>query len=193
MLKKLQLLIFLLFILIVSIMAQDLQVTYVKKYPSQKEGKVKAYVHFKLNNVIMIRDAKVIDGQYGKFVGMPSIKVKEEWKDICFPITKDLRSHITDSILNDKFSSLETSKQKVDVTEIKIYRIKDAKGKVKAFCSITLNKVFVIKEIKIIEGSKGLFIGWPSYKKSGKYKTVVYPVKQKKEIEQLILKKYNQD
>jgi len=178
-----------------NLIADDLKVTYVKKFPVKREGsKVKAYVTFKLNNVILIRDAKIIEGKYGKFVAMPSKKYKGEWKDICFPITKKLRETINKAILEDKFGPISIAEQKVDITEIKIYKIKNPKGKVKAFASITLNDSFVIKDIKIIEGSNGLFIGWPSRRvKEGKYKKVVYPVKKKKEIEEAILNKYKQE
>lgn len=175
--------------------AEDLKVTFVKKEEVKNfKSKVKAYVTFKLNNVFVIEDAKIIEGKKGKFVAMPSEKYKNEWKDICFPLTKELRKSIEDAIINSKFGPIPTEKQKVNITEVRIFKTKSPKSKVKAFASITLNNSFVIREIRIVEGKNGLFIGWPSKREeSGSWKKIVYPVAQEQEIENIILKKYEEE
>ena len=52
----------------------------------------------------------------------------------------------------------------MQVSEIKIQLCPDRAGRLKAFCSITLDSTFVIHDIKIIEGDDGLFLAMPSRK-----------------------------
>lgn len=50
------------------------------------------------------------------------------------------------------------------ITEVKIFPRKDHDKKLKAFVTITLDDCFVVRNLKIIEGSKGLFVAMPSRK-----------------------------
>jgi stage V sporulation protein G len=52
----------------------------------------------------------------------------------------------------------------VEITEIRIKLMGDGSDKLKAFCSITVGNEFVIRDLKIIEGAKGLFVAMPSRK-----------------------------
>ena len=123
---------------------------------------------------------------------MPSTKYSGGWHDICFPNTKEMRTKIDDAILKNKFKPIPLSEQKVNLTEIRINKINNPKGKIKAFASITLNNSFVIKNIKIIDGSNGLFVGWPSKRnEEGRYRKIIFPVKDKRKIDNIIIKKYN--
>lgn len=62
------------------------------------------------------------------------------------------------------------------ITDIRVRKIQ-ASGKMKAVVSITLDEVFVIHDIKVIEGEKGTFIAMPSKKvQDGKYKDIVHPI-----------------
>ncbi len=47
---------------------------------------------------------------------------------------------------------------------------------IKGICSVTLNDQFCVKGVKVIEGSKGLFMALPSYKVGEEYKDVCHPV-----------------
>ena len=49
-------------------------------------------------------------------------------------------------------------------------------GSVKGVCSVTFNDQIAVKGVKVIEGSKGLFVAMPSYKSGDEYKDLVYPV-----------------
>ena len=63
------------------------------------------------------------------------------------------------------------------ITDTKIFPLKRKDSKVKAFASVTLDKVICITDIRIIDGSKGLFISFPQQKGSdGEYYDVVFPV-----------------
>lgn len=63
------------------------------------------------------------------------------------------------------------------ITDVRI-RIIDAEGnKLKALASITIDDCFVVHDIKVIEGSEGIFIAMPSRKiKDGTYKDIAHPI-----------------
>lgn len=52
-----------------------------------------------LDGVFVVSSLKVMSGAKGDWVAMPSQKVKDDYKDTCFPISKDLREHIFDAVL----------------------------------------------------------------------------------------------
>ena len=53
--------------------------------------------------------------------------------------------------------------EKMQITDVRVRKI-EKEGKMKAIVSITLDNEFVIHDIKVIEGEKGLFIAMPSRK-----------------------------
>ena len=78
------------------------------------------------------------------------------------------------------------------ITDVRIRKIaKD--GKMKAVVSITLDDEFVVHDIKVIEGEKGLFIAMPSRKTTtGEYRDIAHPINSetREEIQEIILKEY---
>jgi len=81
------------------------------------------------------------------------------------------------------------------IGDIRIRKVEN-KGKMKAVVSITIDEEFVVHDIKIIEGKKGLFIAMPSRKTSeGEYKDIAHPIKSetRESISNLILKKYEEE
>ena len=80
------------------------------------------------------------------------------------------------------------------ITDVRIRKVaKD--GKMKAVVSITLDGEFVVHDIKVIEGEKGLFIAMPSRKASdGEYRDIAHPVNSstRDTIQMTILEKYQE-
>ena len=69
----------------------------------------------------------------------------------------------------------------------------EKEGKMKAIVSITLDNEFVIHDIKVIEGEKGLFIAMPSRKAAdGEYRDIAHPINSgtRDMIQRVILDKY---
>lgn len=67
---------------------------------SEEGGKLKAYVDITFDDSFVIHGLKVIEGQNGLFVAMPSRRMPNgEFKDIAHPITPELRSLLTKEIL----------------------------------------------------------------------------------------------
>ncbi len=52
----------------------------------------------------------------------------------------------------------------MDITEVRVKLVEGGQDKLRAFCSITIDDAFVVRDLKVIEGSKGLFVAMPSRK-----------------------------
>ena len=80
----------------------------------------------------------------------------------------------------------------MNITDVRVRRVSD-EGKMKAVVSITFDEEFVVHDIKIIEGDKGLFIAMPSRKATdGEYKDIAHPIRSttREQMQQMILEKY---
>ena len=80
----------------------------------------------------------------------------------------------------------------MQITDVRVRTI-EKEGKMKAVASITIDDVFAVHDIKIIEGDKGLFIAMPSRKtKDGEFKDVAHPINSETRdmLQKLILDKY---
>ena len=65
-----------------------------------KEGKMKAVVSITIDDEFVVHDIKVIEGEKGLFVSLPSRRnVKGEWVEHCFPMTKELRAKLSAAVL----------------------------------------------------------------------------------------------
>lgn len=72
------------------------------------EGKMKAIVSITFDNEFVVHDIKVIEGQNGLFIAMPSRKTPDgEFKDIAHPINTDTREKIQSSILKAYEAAVE--------------------------------------------------------------------------------------
>jgi stage V sporulation protein G len=52
----------------------------------------------------------------------------------------------------------------MDITEVRIKLMEDSEDRLRAFCSITFDHAFVVRDLKIIEGTNGPFVAMPSRK-----------------------------
>lgn len=80
----------------------------------------------------------------------------------------------------------------MQITDVRVRKIAK-EGKMKAVVSITLDDEFVVHDIKVIEGDKGLFIAMPSKKAAdGEYRDIAHPINSstRENIQRIILKRY---
>ena len=80
------------------------------------------------------------------------------------------------------------------ITDVRVRKI-TKEGKMKAIVSITIDDEFVVHDIKVIEGEKGLFIAMPSRKAAdGEYRDIAHPINSttRDRIQTLILDKYQE-
>ena len=80
----------------------------------------------------------------------------------------------------------------MQITDVRVRKIA-REGKMKAVVSITLDDEFVVHDIKVIEGDKGLFIAMPSKKAAdGEYRDIAHPINSRTRgiIQRLVLDSY---
>ncbi|MCR5785328.1 MAG: septation regulator SpoVG [Eubacterium sp.] len=83
----------------------------------------------------------------------------------------------------------------MNITDVRMRKV-EKEGKMKAVASITIEDEFVVHDIKVIEGEKGLFIAMPSRKTpNDEYKDIAHPINSetRDKIQKLILDKYNSE
>lgn len=84
-----------------------MNITDVRVRKIAKEGKMKAVVSITLDNVFVVHDIKVIEGEKGMFIAMPSKKASDgEYRDIAHPINSETRDHMQKVILGAYEKSL---------------------------------------------------------------------------------------
>lgn len=81
------------------------------------------------------------------------------------------------------------------ITDVRI-RLIDHEGRVRAVASITIEDEFVVHDIKVIEGTNGLFIAMPSRKsQNGEFRDIAHPIaaETRTKIQDAILEAYNKE
>jgi len=82
----------------------------------------------------------------------------------------------------------------MQITDVRVRKV-TKEGKLKAVVSITMDEEFVVHDIKVIEGEKGLFIAMPSKKtQDGEYRDIAHPINSvtRERIQSVILEKYEE-
>ncbi len=80
------------------------------------------------------------------------------------------------------------------VTDVRVRKIL-TEGKMKAIVSVTLDNMFVIHDVKVVEGNKGLFVAMPSRKTpDGEFRDIAHPINSSARaiIETAVLQAYEQ-
>ena len=78
------------------------------------------------------------------------------------------------------------------ITDVRVRKV-EKEGKMKAVVSITIDDEFVVHDIKVIEGVKGLFIAMPSRKAAdGEFRDIAHPINSetRDHIQNIILEEY---
>ncbi len=80
----------------------------------------------------------------------------------------------------------------MQITDVRVRKL-TKEGKMRAVVSVTLDNEFVVHDIKVIEGDKGLFIAMPSKKATdGEYRDIAHPINSatRDKLQQIILDAY---
>lgn len=80
------------------------------------------------------------------------------------------------------------------ITDVRVRRV-DRDGKLKAVVSVTIEDCFVVHDIKVIEGDRGLFIAMPSKKaQDGTYRDIAHPIntETRDELQRMVLQYYEE-
>ncbi len=82
----------------------------------------------------------------------------------------------------------------MDVTEVRVFPVEE--DRLKAYVTITFDGCFVIRDLKVINGNKGLFVAMPSKKrKDGSYRDTAHPLNNQTRhmIETRVLEEYQKE
>ena len=82
----------------------------------------------------------------------------------------------------------------MQITDVRVRKVA-SQNRMKAIASITIDDVFVIHDIKVIESDKGLFIAMPSRKTpNGDFKDIAHPIntETREMLQKTIIDKYNE-
>ena len=89
-----------------------MNITDVRVRKVAKEGKMKAVVSVTFDDVFVVHDIKVIDGDKGLFIAMPSRRAGDgEYRDIAHPINSDMRDRLQSEILAKYEEAVKESRE----------------------------------------------------------------------------------
>ena len=80
----------------------------------------------------------------------------------------------------------------MEITDVRVRKV-NKEGKMKAVVSVTFDNEFVVHDIKVIEGDKGLFIAMPSRKTlDGEFRDIAHPISSttREKIQSHVLERY---
>ena len=79
----------------------------------------------------------------------------------------------------------------MDITDVKVFTVDE--DKLRAYVTITLDGCFVVRDLKVINGTTGLFVAMPAKKrKDGTYKDIAHPLnaEMRDKMEKIVLAEY---
>ena len=89
-----------------------MNITDVRVRKVSKEGKMKAVVSITIDGEFVVHDIKVIEGEKGLFIAMPSRKTAEgEYRDIAHTINSETRQQMQDIILTEYEKAIQTTEE----------------------------------------------------------------------------------
>ncbi len=83
----------------------------------------------------------------------------------------------------------------MEVTEVRIKRFEDPQGKLLGFASVTFDDCFVVHNLRVVSGEKGVFVAMPSRQlPNSKFVDVAHPVtnEMRAKIQQAVLRQFEQ-
>jgi stage V sporulation protein G len=89
----------------------------VRAYPiAEPKSSTVAFASVTINDIIGINGIRVVNGENGLFVAMPQTKdSNKEYRDIAFPVTKDLRLQLNEAVLDCYAAEKEKSQERASV------------------------------------------------------------------------------
>ena len=110
-----------------------MEITDVRLRKIETEGKLRAYVSITFDDSFVVHDLRVIDGNKGMFVAMPSKRLPNgDHKDIAHPINTEIREKIQNAVLDVYNRELEEApqvKEEVKEEEVKEEEVKEEEVK----------------------------------------------------------------
>jgi stage V sporulation protein G len=131
-----------------------MKITDVRVRKVNDEGKMKAVVSVTFDDEFVVHDIKIIEGQNGLFIAMPSRKMGEgDFRDIAHPLVSETRNKIKDAIFAEYEKVLG---EKVDVVEVpKVAEVVEAVAVVEAVeAAETVKAVDAVETAEAVEATE---------------------------------------
>ncbi len=99
-----------------------MKVTDVRVRRLMNEGKMKAILSVTINEAFVIHDVKVVEGQSGLFVAMPSRKMADgTFRDVAHPISQEARAIIQNDVMSVYYRALEEAEAGEEAEEAAVF------------------------------------------------------------------------
>ncbi len=149
---------------------------------SDMDSNTKAIATVTVNDEFVLKGLKVVEGKNGLFVAMPSRKFGNDYQEVVFPVTKEAREQLFDTVLNtysklqeeglDKFKAEDKELPKQAVSKIDVVLNPTDVGKKKAVVAvgqIKFDDCIVVSGVTVKHGTNknGVekdFVSMPAYK-----------------------------
>ncbi len=151
-------------------------------------GSTKAIANVVINNEFSVRGVRVVEGEKGAFVAMPSKKIGSDYTDVAFPVTKEAREAINNAVLKSYKqlmaspektikNNLPTAEQSKSSVSVQLKPVEN-NAHIKAAGQVTIDGCIVVRDVKVLatEG-KPPFVSMPSYQtQAGDYSQYAMPI-----------------
>lgn len=65
----------------------------------------------------------------------------------------------------------------MQITDVRVRKVSGSEGKLRAYCSVVFDEMFVIHELRVVEGANGMFVAMPRRKTSeGEFRDLAHPI-----------------
>ena len=93
-----------------------------RAYPiADPKSSTVAYASINIDDKFAVNGIRVVNSEKGLFVAMPQTRdAKGEYRDICFPVTKELRQQLSDAVLNEYANALDALVEQKESTVAKL-------------------------------------------------------------------------
>ena len=81
----------------------------------------------------------------------------------------------------------------MEITEVKVFPVENG-GRLRAFATLVFDDCFIIRDLKVIQGDKTLFVSMPSRRRrDGSFRDIVHPLNSetRSSVEERVMKEYN--
>lgn len=149
----------------------------------ETSNKIWAICTARIDDNMVIRGVKIINGSNGTFVSMPRYKTKdtegkEIYKDVVYLKTKEAREALSKAVqeaYRECVMRLDKKLSAQNRLEVKVSLYEGREDHLRGLAQITVGNT-VVKNIRIMEGKNGLFVSMPQYiNEQGKWNDLVYP------------------
>lgn len=149
-------------------------------------SKVKAFADVTIGNAVTLRNIRLVEGEKGEFVAMPSRKYEKDgeikYSDIFYPKSEEVRGALLNTLMeaytSDKGYAYFNGEVNPELT-VTVSPVTNSETSLKAWATLGIDDDWVIRNIAVNETDKGLVVNFPSqkYEKAGetKYNALVAP------------------